>query len=154
MVDATDGLARDKVAPELVAAGRSIKEPVIQALYREYVIAVDSMLHPDYLALAMETNLIRAIAPADVYAAMVAMTNATAAALGSRGTQAKLYVSVQVETAWGHLPSTGQYARTATDLKDFPFSVALGLSSYPYLGGFAEPEDVPLDYYGRIAGDA
>jgi hypothetical protein len=27
---------------------------------------------------------------------------------------------------------------------------AIGLSSYPYLGGFAEPEDVPLDYYSRV----
>jgi hypothetical protein len=27
---------------------------------------------------------------------------------------------------------------------------AIGLSSYPYLGGFAEPESIPLDYYSRI----
>jgi hypothetical protein len=27
---------------------------------------------------------------------------------------------------------------------------AIGLSSYPYLGGFAEPESLPLDYYSRI----
>jgi len=26
----------------------------------------------------------------------------------------------------------------------------LGLSSYPYLGGFLEPEDVPLEYYTRL----
>jgi hypothetical protein len=152
MVDATDGLARDKEAPELVAAGRSIKEPAIQALYREYVIAVDSMLHPDYLALAMETNLIRAAAPADVYAAVVTMTNATASTLRTQQTTAKLHVSVQVETAWGRLPSTGQYVGIATDLRDFPFMQAIGLSSYPFLGGFNEPEDVPLDYYSRVAG--
>lgn len=59
MIDATDGLAREREAPELVAAGRSIREPALQALYREYVIAVDSMLRPDNLALAMETNLPR-----------------------------------------------------------------------------------------------
>jgi hypothetical protein len=29
---------------------------------------------------------------------------------------------------------------------------ALGLSSYPYLGGFARPEDLPLDYYRRVPG--
>lgn len=28
---------------------------------------------------------------------------------------------------------------------------AIGLSSYPYLGGFTEPEEVPLDYYSRLA---
>ena len=40
----------------------------------------------------------------------------------------------------------------ATDLADFPFAQVIGLSSYPYLGGFAEPEDLPLDYYARLTG--
>jgi len=152
MIDATDGLARDREAPELVAAGRSIREPAVQALFREYAIAVDSMLHPDYLALAMETNLIRAAAPSDVYDALVAMSNAAAAALQARQSSTRLYVSVQVETAWGRLPTTGQFVGIDADLRDFPFIRALGLSSYPYLGGFGEPEQVPLDYYSRVAG--
>ena len=152
MIDATDGLAREREAPELVAAGRSIREPAVQALYREYAIAVDSMLHPDYLALAMETNLVRVAAPPDVYAALVVMANGAAAALRARQTPTRLYVSVQVETAWGRLPTTGQYMGVDADLRDFPFIQALGLSSYPFLGGFGEPEQVPLDYYSRVAG--
>ncbi|HEU4996792.1 MAG TPA: hypothetical protein VFT29_18375 [Gemmatimonadaceae bacterium] len=151
MIDPTDGLARDKEAPELVAAGRSIREPAIQAMFREYAIAVDSMLHPDYLALAMETNLIRAAASSSVYDALKVMTASTAAALTARQTPATLYVSVQVETAWGRLPSTGQFMGIDADLRDFPFIRALGLSSYPFLGGFTEPEQVPLDYFGRLA---
>jgi len=55
---------------------------------------------------------------------------------------------VQVEVAWGR-PS-GPYQGIAQDLADFPFVEALGLSSYPYLGGFGEPESIPLDYYSRI----
>lgn len=62
-----------------------------------------------------------------------------------------LYVSVQVEVAWGALGGGGGYQGISTDLADFPFAEALGLSSYPYLGGFAEPDDVPLDYYARVA---
>jgi len=154
MVDATDGLAREKEAPELVALGRSIKEPAVQARYREYVLAVDSILHPDYLALAMETNLIRLAAPHDVYDAMRVMVNAAAQALRAQQTLAKLYVSVQVETAWGRLPRTNQYAGVADDLRDFPFTEALGLSSYPFLGGFDQPEDIPGNYYSRLAADA
>jgi hypothetical protein len=61
-----------------------------------------------------------------------------------------VYVSVQVEVAWGGLVG-GTYQGVATDLLDFPFIEALGLSSYPYLGGFAQPEDVPLNYYSRLA---
>jgi hypothetical protein len=152
-VDATDGLAREREAPELVALGRSIAEPAVQAAYREWVLAVDSIVHPEYLGLAMETNLVRAIAPASVYAALRTMTAATAAALAAQGTTARLFVSVQVETAWGRLPAAGAFVGIAADRRDFPFIQALGLSSYPFLGGFAEPEDVPVDWYARVASD-
>ena len=151
MIDATDGLARDREAPELVALHRSITEPTVQAKYKEYVLAVDSILHPDYLALAMETNLIRFAAPAAVYDAMRVMTNAAIPALRAQHTTAKLYVSVQVDVAWGRLQGTTTFIGIDRDLQDFPFIEALGLSAYPYLAGFANPEDVPIDYYSRLA---
>jgi hypothetical protein len=104
MLDVTNGLARDREAPELVAAGRSITESAIQRLYRDVATP--------------------------------------------------LYVSVQVETAWGRLAGSGPgtYIGIDDDLRDFPFIGALGLSSYPYLAGFATPETIPNDYYSRIRG--
>jgi hypothetical protein len=149
-LDMTDGLARDREASPLVALGRSISEPVVQARYREYLAAVDTILRPDYLGLAMETNLVRAVAPPALYAAVRSLAAAGAAGLAARQSTAKRFVSVQVETAWGRLPAMPQFVGIATDRADFPFIQAIGLSSYPYLGGFAEPEDVPLDYYARI----
>jgi len=151
-VDATDGLNRAAEAPELVAAGRSITDTMVQRLYREWVFAVAQKIQPDYLGLAAETNLIRAAAPAPVYQAVVTMTNAVAAQIKGASLPSKLYVSVQVETAWGRLSQpAGPYQGIAQDLADFPFVAALGLSSYPYLAGFADPESIPLDYYSRIA---
>src|SRR3989475_321650 len=147
-VDATDGLNRAAEAPELVAAGRSIADTMVQRLYREWVFAVANRIRPEYLGLAAETNLIRQLAPDSVYQAIVTMTNAAAAEINARRFPSKLYVSVQVETTWGR-PS-GPYQGIAQDLADFPFVEALGLSSYPYLGGFADPESIPLDYYSRI----
>jgi hypothetical protein len=153
MVDPTDGLARDREAPELIAAGRSVTEPAIQALYRAYVRSVATLVQPDYLGLVAETNLIRAAAPDSVYDALVTMANAAAAELGTLGVTSALYVSVQVEVAWGGLGG-GTYQGIATDLVDFPLIEALGLSSYPYLGGFATPEALPSDYYSRLATEA
>jgi hypothetical protein len=46
----------------------------------------------------------------------------------------------------------GAYVGIAQDLKDFPFINVLGLSSYPYLGGFSNPDQIPLDYYSRVKG--
>jgi hypothetical protein len=77
------------------------------------------------------------------------MTGDAASDLRARGTSSKLLVSVQVETAWGGLQA-GVYVGIDQDRSDFPFIDALGLSSYPYLGGFTVPEDIPLDYYTRL----
>lgn len=153
MLDVTDGLNRAAEAPELVALGRSITEPAVQQLYRQYARAVATRIAPDYLGLAAETNLIRVAAPPAVYQAVVTMTNAAAADLRAQSTAAKLLVSVQVETAWGRLQGTNQFLGVEQDFRDFPFLQALGLSSYPYLGGFTEPEQVPLDYYTRVRGN-
>jgi len=148
-VDVTNGLDRAKEDPVLDSLGRSITDTAIQHRYVDYVLTLDTILHPSYMGLAAETNLIRATAPDSVYQAVVAMTNAAATRLHGLPSSPPLYVSVQVETAWGR--STGPYQGIARDLADFPFVEALGLSSYPYLGGFADPESIPLSYYSRIS---
>ncbi|HKN57665.1 MAG TPA: hypothetical protein VJV97_02375 [Gemmatimonadaceae bacterium] len=153
-IDVTNGLARESEAPALVAAHRSITEPVVQRLYRNYVRALVEMLHPDYLGLAAETNLIRAIAPGSVYNAVVRMTNDAASDVrrSRSATALPLYVSIQVETAWGKLGQQRSYVGIDQDLRDFPFINLLGLSSYPYLGGFKTADQIPLDYYSRVRG--
>ena len=155
-IELANGLDRSAEAPALVALGRSIAEPAVQRAYREFVVAFDSIVHPDWLALAMETNLIRAASTPAVYGAVVTMSNATATQLRAAGSPTKLLVSVQVETAWGRLAGSGggAYVGIQRDLTDFPFVQVLGLSSYPYLGGFASPEQIPLDYYSRLANGA
>ena len=57
--------------------------------------------------------------------------------------------SVQVETAWGRLDNSQVYVGVEADFADFPFIQQLGLSSYPYFG-WAQPEDLPIDYYQRL----
>jgi hypothetical protein len=149
-LDVTDGLNRAAEAPELVALGRSITDTAVQRRYREYVAAVDSILQPDYLSLAAETNLIRLAAPAPVYQAMVTMVNAAAAERAAQSSTTPLMVSVQVETAWGGLQGGAGFQGIDQDLADFPFVTALGLSSYPFLGGYPTPESIPIEYYQRL----
>lgn len=62
-------------------------------------------------------------------------------------------ITVQVEVANGRLPG-GVEAGLARDRADFPFVQALGLSSFPFLAGVSDPEDLPLDYYSRLTADA
>jgi hypothetical protein len=147
-LDPANGLNRTAEADELVRAHRSITEPAIQAMFRRFAVVADSILKPAHIGLALETNLIRAASPAPLYAAVKQVANNAAADLRTKGTTAKLSVSVQVDQAWGN--AAGLYTGIATDLVDFPFIDELGLSSYPYLAGFTAPEQLPLEYYSRL----
>lgn len=149
-IDPTNGLNRSADADPLVAAGRSLTEAPIRDLYRAYVLAADTLLHPDYLGLASETNLVRAVAPMALYNAMVQAANDAAADVRAVDANVQLFTTAQVEMAWGRLLPPGTYLGIAQDRADFPFIQALGLSSYPYLGGFADPDSIPDDYYTRL----
>jgi len=148
--DATDGLGRDKDARELREAGRSIAEPAIQQLYRDYVKAWVQAIRPDYVGLGAETNLIRLAAPRSVYDGLKVMVNAAAADVRAILPDAKLYTTVQVDVAWGGLQGTHAYVGVEEDFRDFPFAQVLGLSAYPYLAGYTTPEEIPLEYLSRL----
>lgn len=151
MLDLTNGLAREAEAPALVRAGRSLTEPAVQALARSYALEVETTLRPDWLGLAAETNLIRQIAPPALYQAVKSVTGGTEAALAAAGARSMRFVSVQAEAAWGRLGGNGSFVGIAEDLADFPFTKALGISSYPYLA-YSDPGEIPPDYYSRIKG--
>ena len=148
MADLTDGLSRGDEAPQLRALGRSITEPAVRQVYRDYVLAFERKYHPEFLGLAAETNLIRAAGTAALYSAVVQAANDAAADLRTAGRAAPLMISVQVETAWGGLTG-GSYAGVEQDFQDFPFTQVLGLSSYPYFA-YAQPENIPSNYYVRL----
>jgi hypothetical protein len=150
-VDVTNGLDRSAEDPDLVAMHRSIAEPAVQQVYRQYVQALVAAIHPEYLGLAAESNLIRAAAPATVYAAVLQMANEAAADVRAMtGAHPRLYVSLQADEGWGRLAHNNVYQGVEQDFTDFPFMEALALSSYPYFV-YTNPEDMPLNYYTRLA---
>lgn len=149
-LDPANGLNRAGESDSLILRGRSITEPAIQQIFRRYAVAVDRIIHPEHLGLALETNLIRGAASPAVYVAVRQVANDAAADVRARDSIVKLSVSVQVDYAWGRFDGSG-YRGVATDFADFPFIQELGLSSYPYLGGFTDPDSIPAGYYSRLA---
>jgi hypothetical protein len=147
-LDPGNGLDRAGESEPLVRAGRSITEPAIQAMFRRYAVVIDSIIRPEHLGLALETNLIRGASPDSLYQAIRQVANDAAADVRAVDVSVNLSVSVQVDVAWGlfGLP----YQGIDQDFVDFPFIEELGLSSYAYLSGYEEPEDIPLDYYSRL----
>ncbi len=148
-LDPANGLNRAGEADALVNAGRSITEPAIQQMFRRYAVVIDSIVRPEHLGLALETNLIRGLSPAPLYAAIRQVANDAAADVRAIDPVVKLSVSVQVDWAWGRF-GTHVYEGVEQDFTDFPFIQELGLSSYPFLAGFDVPEDIPGNYYSRI----
>jgi len=149
-IDPENGLNRQSDSDPLVALGKSIAQSDIQMLYRRFVVAMDSIIHPDHLGLALETNLIRYAAPDSIYQGVKQAAGAAAADVRVIDTQVPLSVSVQAEVAWGALGTSNTgYVGVGTDFTDFPFLQELGISSYPYMS-FQSPADIPLDYYSQL----
>ncbi|HYC85259.1 MAG TPA: hypothetical protein VEB86_08560 [Chryseosolibacter sp.] len=147
-VDPQNGLDRASDAIALVQEGRSISEPEIQEVYRRFVVVMDSVLTPAHLGLALETNLIRAIASPAIYNGVKTAASNAALDLEARNSTAILSISVQAEMAWGKLGG-GTYTGVEQDFTDFPFIAELGISSYPYFG-YETPEEMPANYYSRL----
>ena len=149
LIDPENGLNRSSDSDLLVAAGRSITEPAIRQLFYHYAVAMDTLLKPDYFGASAETNLIRGLAPAPLYQALMTIADSCTAIVHAVDPKPTLISTVQVDWAWGKLGNGGAYLGVAQDRIDFPFMQVLGLSSYPYFA-YALPESVPSDYYSRL----
>jgi hypothetical protein len=147
-IDPANGLNRASDATALISRGKSISQPAMQSVYRSFVFAMDSILKPEHLGLALETNAIRDISPDSVYQGIKTAANASALEIRAFDSKVKLSVSVQVDYAWSVEPSA-PYRAIRADLSDFPFVEELGLSSYPYFV-FDKPGDIPLNYYSVL----
>ncbi len=148
-IDPQNGLNRGSDASTLVALGKSIAQDEAQLRYRRFVVVMDSILRPEHLGLALETNLIRAASTASIYNGVKKAANDAASDVRAFDKNVKISVSVQVDYAWGRLLGNGTYIGIDQDFTDFPFIQELGISSYPYFD-FAKPEDIPLDYYSKM----
>ncbi len=147
-IDPENGLDRSSDALSLAALGKSIAQPDAQQVYQRFAFVMDSMLMPDHLGLALETNLIRGAAPDSIYQGVKQAANSAAIYIGNADKKVKMSISVQVEYAWGKLSGSG-YQGVSQDFSDFPFIGELGLSSYPYFN-FTQPQDIPLNYYTKL----
>lgn len=147
--EVTDGLNRGREPAALLATGRSLAEAPVRQVFCDYVLAAAQALNPTTLGLAAETNAVRLLAPPALYANVVQAVQQCAAGLRNAGHSGELMITVQVEVAWGLMPGQQGFEGISADLQDFPATQLLGLSSYPYFA-FAQPEDVPLNYYSSL----
>jgi hypothetical protein len=150
-VDPENGLDRSSDSNDLVTLGKSIADADVQKVYRRFVVVMDSMLHPDHLGLALETNLIRLAATPAIYNGVKTAANAAVADVRAVDANVKISISVQADLAWGKLTGSpnATFVGVDQDFTDFPFIQEMGISSYPYFS-FSSPNDIPIDYYSKL----
>jgi hypothetical protein len=149
VVDPSNGVERTTDSDNLRRARRSMTEPAIQQLYREWVRTLVTRYRPVAIGLAVETNLVRDAAPPVLYQAIVRAVNDAARDVRAIDPTLPRFITVQVDHAWGRLIPGDRYRGIDQDFRDFPFTEWLGFSSYPYLAGFTDPAEVPDDWYAR-----
>ncbi len=151
-IDPANGLDRASDALPLVARGRSISEPAIQQVYRRFVVVMDSILHPDHLGLALETNLIRLAAPASIYQGVRTAADAADRCSGDRSACSAKHQCTGRSGLGSTLNGSGAFVGVAQDFSDFPFLKEVVISSYPYLS-FSTPAAIPTNYYSQLVAD-
>lgn len=147
-IDPVNGLNRASDALALVNRGKSIAQKDVQSVYKRYAFVIDSILQPEHLGLALETNFIRGLSPDSIYQGVKNAANESSKEIRTFDKKVKLSISVQVDYAWGKLDNSS-FKPIDKDLTDFAFIDELGLSSYPYFA-FDKPEEIPLNYYSQL----
>jgi hypothetical protein len=148
LVDPLDGLDRTRESNETRNAGRSLNESSLRTLHQQWVELLASRYKPDYLGLASEINSLAARGDPVLFANIRDMCNELAPRVRQLSPATKVFVSFQVDEAWGRPPippsAVDQFALT----RSFDIDV-LGLSSYPSFF-FNAPDEIPDDYFRRL----
>jgi hypothetical protein len=147
-IDPANGLNRGSDALALVARNKSIAQADVQLLYQRFAFVMDSILKPDHMGLALETNLIRGASPDSIYQGVKFAANNAFTKIRDYDKHVKMSISIQVDYAWGKLDNSA-FKPIDQDFVDFPFIEELGMSSYPYFG-YDTPKDIPIEYYSRL----
>ena len=147
-MDPANGMNRAANSDKLITIGKSITQMDAQLKYERFLFVMDSMLQPEHIGFAIETNAIRALAPDSIYQAIKKVANVCATQISNYDKKVIMGISIQADFAWGKLTNSN-YIGIDQDFTDFPFIQELGISSYPYFC-FNNPQDIPTDYYSRL----
>ena len=147
-MDPENGMNRGSNSNKLIAIGKSITQQDVQQKYIRFLYVMDSILQPEHIGFAMETNLIRGIAPDSIYQGVKTVANSCATNIRTLDKKVIMGISIQADYSWGKA-SNGVYTGIAKDLTDFPFVQEIGISSYPYFF-LKSPAELPDNYYSKI----
>lgn len=148
LIDPLDGLDRTREGDEARESGVSLRDATARATHEAFVVEVARRYQPEYLGLASEINTLAAHGDGQLYAILKDMINGLLPGIRAVSPGSKLFVSHQVDDAWGLSGRPSSVADQFKLVHDFPGTDVVGLSSYPVFF-WDRPEDIPTGYYER-----
>jgi hypothetical protein len=148
LLDPLDGLDRRREPPELVARGRSIREPAIRTLHDAWALEIARRIQPSWFGLASEVNTLADLGDPALHDAVRTMINELAPQVRAASPATRTFVSFQADQAYG-LPGMPRTIDHFALIDDYDVD-GLGLSTYPvFLLG--DPAEIPEDFFRRFA---
>lgn len=150
-IDPTDGaVQRARIAglPDAVDDGGGFLRADVRDALVAYAIYVATNYEPEYLAVGVEINMLRARAP-DQFAGFLRAYERIYDAVKSVRPATKVFPTFQLEDMEGalgraHPPQWGVLDAFAGAMD------ALAVSTYPFLTGIRSAEELPQGYYARL----
>ncbi len=151
-IDPTDGaVQRERIAglPEQGGPGQGFLRADVQEALVAYAIYVATNYEPEYLAVGVEINMLRARSPGQFRAFMEAYTRVYDAVKSIRPAT-KVFPTFQLEDLLGRL--TQEHAPEWEAVEAFGERIdALAVSTYPYLSSSVRlVREIPEDYYSQL----
>jgi hypothetical protein len=147
LVDPLDGLNRRQEGNEIRKNGRSLREPAMRTLHRDWTLYLAEQVQAPVFGLASEINTLGAHGDPGLYAIVKDLINGLAPEVRRVSPGTKVSMTFQVDDAWGKFGLPGdvdQFVMT----REFDMDI-LGLSSYPSFV-FQDPAEIPIDYFRRL----
>jgi hypothetical protein len=147
LLDPLDGLDRRREPPDLIARGRSIREPAIRAIHDAWALEMARVFRPEWYGLASEINTLADLGDPALYAAVLGMINELSPRVRAASPGTRTFVSFQADQAYG-LPGFPRMIDHFALIDDFDVD-ALGLSTYPVFV-LDDPSQIPNDFFARF----
>lgn len=124
---------------------RGFDDPEVITAYTNFCNTLIQRFRPDFMAYGVEVNGLVKDAPAE-WPKFVKFARLVYSALKVEHPALPIFVSLQLDYLWADEP----HQRKAI-AEILPYSDYLAISTYPYIDRYADPRNIPRDYFARLA---
>jgi hypothetical protein len=125
--------------------GKDFDDPEVITAYSNFCSVMIQRFRPDFMAYGVEVNGLVKDAPTE-WPKFVKFARLVYSALKVEHPGLPIFVTLQLDYFWADEP---QQRRAIVQI--LPYTDYLAVSTFPYVDGYADPHNIPRDYFARLA---